>query len=390
MSNGENTNPVNKVAQSLSALSVEALNQIKSNLSTTLWLGIATGFVGIAGYSLSLQKMRWETLFLSILLASASYISGFFLGFLFGIPKRNADKESAYNLSTNLVDISDWLTKIIIGLGLIEIKRIPGYLESIGVYIQKETNGENSMKIFSVCVIIYFSIFGLYYGYNYMRLFLSGQFKEADDNLLQKQIKLSQTGEVLNNQDLSPDNLDESAKEKLKEYNQLLKTTKIEADYTFDDWYYKGISAYNTQDYNKTIVYMNNALEKDSKSPNAPDAYLYIGLAYIFLKIYDQALEANNKIIKNYKDYSYLYLAHHNNGVAYDNMGSFQKALGEFESAVTLNRSYTDSWNGKGYALINLHRYEDAIKALDEATAINPDDPNPWYNKATADAALKN
>src|ERR1035437_6808795 len=188
-----NKKTVEKASQNFSSLTREALEKITKNLNSTLRLGLVTGFTGIIGYTLSLHPAVWKFLFLFILLAAASYISGFFLGFLFGIPKRNTDKESAYNLSTNLVDISDWLTKIIIGLGLVEIRRIPGYLQSVGEYIQKATHGEDSMKIFSVCCIVYFSIFGLYYGYNYMRLFLSGQFKEADDNLLQKQIRLTET-----------------------------------------------------------------------------------------------------------------------------------------------------------------------------------------------------
>ena len=374
--NGERT------TQNLSALSTEALQKITSNLNSTLWLGVITGFSGIIGYTLNLQEKGWKILFLFILLAAASYISGFFLGFLFGIPKRNTDKESAYNLSTNLVDISDWLTKIIIGLGLIEIKRIPGYLLSIGDYIQKAIHGEDSIKIFASCSIVYFSIFGLYYGYNYMRLFLSGQFKEADDNLLQKQIKLTETGQALNNQDLSPDNLDQSSLEKVNEYNQLLKSTKTENDYTFDDWYYKGISAYDNKDYNKTIAYMKNALEKDSKAKNAADAWLYSGLAYGALKLYDKSFEANNIVINNYKDYSYLYLAYHNNGVNFTDLAQYENALKQFESATNLNPDYTDSWVGKGYALMYLNRFDEALASFDKAIKINAGDPNPWYNKA--------
>lgn len=383
-----NKKKVERATQNLSALSAEALQKITNNLNNTLWLGIITGFSGIIGYTLNLQKAGWKVLFLFILIASASYISGFFLGFLFGIPKRNTDKESAYNLSTNLVDISDWLTKIIIGLGLIEIKRIPAYLMSIGSYIQTSLHGEDSVKIFSVCAIVYFSIFGLYYGYNYMRLFLSGQFKEADDNLLQNQIKLTKTAEALNNEDLSPDNIDASALEKVKEYNQLLKSTKTENDYTFDDWYYKGISAYDNKDYNKTIVYMKNALEKDSRAKNSPDAYLYIGLSSGFLNLYDKSLEAYNTILNNYKDYSYLYLTHHNKGVTYIDLRQYENALKEFDAATNLNSGYSDSWVGKGYALLNLDRYEEAVTDLDEGIKINAYDPNLWYNKACAYSLL--
>ena len=370
------------VAQNFSSLTKDALDKITKNLNSTLRLGLATGFIGIIGYTLSLHPAAWKFLFLFILLASASYISGFFLGFLFGIPKRNTDKESAYNLSTNLVDISDWLTKIIIGLGLVEIRRIPGYLQSVGEYIQQATHGEDSMKIFSVSCIVYFSIFGLYYGYNYMRLFLSGQFKEADDNLLQKQIRLTETGEVLNSQNLSPDNIDDSAKEKLKEYNQLLKSTKTEEDYTFDDWYYKGIAAYDTKDNNKTIAYMKNALENDPRSKNAPDAYLYIGLAYYNLKLFEKAIEANNKIVNNYKDYGFVYLAHFNNGTYYDELKQYTSALQEYETSIEQKPDYAESWNNKGDILIKLNRYDEAIPVLDQSIKINSLLPYPWYNKA--------
>ncbi len=365
------------------ALTPENLDSIKSNLKSTLWLGLAAGFIAIVGYTLNLHN-SWKILFLIILLASASYISGFFLGFLFGIPKRNNDKESAYNLSTNLVDISDWLTKIIIGLGLVEMRKIPALLESVGVYIQKSVGGEDSLKIFSVCAIVYFSIFGLYYGYNYMRLFLSGQFKEADDNLLQKQIKLSEKGEELNSRDLSPDNIDPSAKKTLSEYEQLLKSTKTEDDYTFEDWYYKGIGAYDKQEYNKTIAYMKNALEKDPKSKNAPDAWLYIGLAYYSLKLYDKAIDANNKIITDYKDYPFMYLAHYNNGTYYSERGLDDKALPEFEMASTLKADDVNTWNNMGYTLIRLGNYKGAIDAVEKAIALNPLFANPWYNKASA------
>lgn len=384
----ENKNSIGKAAQNLSLLSAEALQKIRSNLNSTLWLGILTGIVGTVGYTLSLQKAGVKILFLFILISSASYISGFFLGFLFGIPKRNTDKESAYNLSTNLVDISDWLTKIIIGLGLIEIKKIPVYLMSIGSYIQQATHQEDSVKIFSGCAIVYFSIFGLYYGYNYMRLFLSGQFKEADDNLLQKQIKLSETGQALNAQDLSPDKIDESSLEKVKEYNQLLKSTKTEDDYTFDDWYYQGITAYNNKDYTKTIYYMKNAVEKDSRAKNSPDAYLYLSLAYAAQGIYDKSIETNNIVIKNYKDYNNLYLAYHNNGVNYTDKGQYEEALTQFEGAIDHNPTYWDSWAGKGFSSLYLNRYAEAIDALDRAIKYNKTDPNPWYNKACALAAL--
>ena len=368
-----------------SLLSAKTLEKITANLNNTLWLGVIAGITGVVGYSLTISG-GWKMLFLSVLMAAASYMSGFFLGFLFGIPKRISDTstQTAYNLNTNLVDISDWLTKIIIGLGLVEIKTIPGYLQSVGAYIQKATNGEESVKIFSVCCIVYFAIFGLYYGYNYMRLFLSGQFKEADDNLLKKEAQLSMKGEELKQQNLAPDNIDASASQTINEYNQLLKTVKTESDYTFDDWYYKGIEAYNKQDYNKTIVYMKNALEKDTKSINSPDAYLYVGLSYYNLGVYDKAIDANNNVINNYPNYPSLYLAHYNSGVYFGQIQQHEKAFEEYNTAIQLNDTYTNSWNNKGYEAINLGKYDDAIEALNKAITLEPTNSNAWFNRACA------
>src|SRR5882762_1055624 len=63
----------------------------------------------------------------SLLWALACFVSGAAVGFLFGIPKilqtansigGSTTTATAYNqqVNTNLVEISDWLTKIIVGL----------------------------------------------------------------------------------------------------------------------------------------------------------------------------------------------------------------------------------------------------------------------------------
>jgi tetratricopeptide (TPR) repeat protein len=316
-----------------------------------------------------------------VLLSAAAYVSGFFLGFLFGIPKRNVEKESAYNLSTNLVDISDWLTKIIIGLGLIEIKKIPATLQSIGIYVQTKTSTQGSVAIFTASCLVYFSIFGLYYGYNYMRLFLSGQFKEADDNLLMNQKKLSETKEELKNFDLSPNKVNEEAKEKVNAYNELLKSTKTEEDYTFDDWYIKGVDAYNRQDYNSSISNMNKAIEKDRKNKRVADAYLYVGLSFYYLKSYENAILAYNKIINEYTNYPFLYLAYVNRGLCYYQLSMLDKALLDYDFAINLNPAYQNAWAAKGDAHMDNGQYEEAIIAYSKAITLSPNDAAALFNR---------
>ena len=74
--------------------------------------------------------------FASLLIAGALWLTGGLLGFLFGIPKV-ADHSATtpvagppggarpfYMVNTNLEQVSDWLTKIIVGVGLVEAQRL--------------------------------------------------------------------------------------------------------------------------------------------------------------------------------------------------------------------------------------------------------------------------
>ena len=81
------------------------------------------------------------------MIAAAAVVAGWLLGLLFGIPRSlsrpqpasgqpGSRDEPATNengharpsrTNTNLEDVSDWLTKTIVGLGLANLYLIPGY-----------------------------------------------------------------------------------------------------------------------------------------------------------------------------------------------------------------------------------------------------------------------
>jgi len=82
-----------------------------------------------------------------MLTAGAALLSGLWLGFIFAIPrvgepkggKTTAQAQGAHlpastpqdglaPFNANLVEISDWLTKIVVGVGLVELHAIPGKL----------------------------------------------------------------------------------------------------------------------------------------------------------------------------------------------------------------------------------------------------------------------
>ena len=66
--------------------------------------------------------------------------------------------------------------------------------------------------------------------------------------------------------------------------------------------------------------------------------------------------------------------ARNNKGVALLNLGRYEDALKAFEEAVTLSPHNTNAWYNKGVALRNLGRYEDALMALNKAVELSPQD----------------
>jgi hypothetical protein len=125
-----------------------------------------------------------------IILSGASLFTGILLGFLFGIPK--SDKSAfdqrqssasrhnlSYELNTNLEDISDWLTKIIVGVGLVQLKQLPTYIRRLADFWASSFNGGFPIA-YVAGLIIFFAANGFLIGYLWTRLSLIGDFIEQD------------------------------------------------------------------------------------------------------------------------------------------------------------------------------------------------------------------
>jgi len=133
----------------------------------------------------------------------AYFVAGFLMGFLFGIPRVSQGKgnddgaapegvkanvgEHSYEqrVNTNLVEISDWLTKIIVGLGLIELRAVPERVHRAAVWMAQSISNKPATEIESVssfcgAFIIFFSVVGFLAGYLLTRLYFSGVFSQAD------------------------------------------------------------------------------------------------------------------------------------------------------------------------------------------------------------------
>lgn len=123
------------------------------------------------------------------ILAAAALAVGAFLGFLFGIPRSqqgelsDKDRENglrSYAENTNLEQISDWLTKIIVGLTLVQFREIIDYLDKIGGYFGPAIIKSDSLdvqKAVSVAIIIYFLIIGFMFLYLWTRIYVETLFQ---------------------------------------------------------------------------------------------------------------------------------------------------------------------------------------------------------------------
>ena len=126
------------------------------------------------------------------LVAGAAFSSGGIAGFLFGIPKiLQGEKQAAdqdlnkINIvqNDNLVEISDWLTKIIVGVGLTQLYKIPRFLGTIGRDFSPVFGDEPNSRAAVICVIIFFLALGFFAVYLWTRLFFVRFLKALNDQL---------------------------------------------------------------------------------------------------------------------------------------------------------------------------------------------------------------
>ena len=136
----------------------------------------------------------WMVFGTGSLMAFAFSALGGFFGFLFGIPRTSqegsgsppgqaagsagsASDRKGLGVNTNLEQISDWLTKIIVGVGLGELTRIPGKLVDLATFFKPGLNDNLSV---SMLLVLNFLIFGFFGSYLLTRMFLARAFSESD------------------------------------------------------------------------------------------------------------------------------------------------------------------------------------------------------------------
>lgn len=141
----------------------------------------------------------------ALLVAAASFSAGGLLGFLFGVPRdgggtrerspipggapststtnseRSTPVSATFAWNSNLVEVSDWLTKILVGVGLTQLLSIPTALAELGAWLAKGFTGNlsqppiqanNIAAAVAACVVVFFVCMGFIIGHLVTQLWL--------------------------------------------------------------------------------------------------------------------------------------------------------------------------------------------------------------------------
>ncbi|MFZ0869015.1 MAG: hypothetical protein WAN06_20380 [Candidatus Sulfotelmatobacter sp.] len=110
------------------------------------------------------------------LVAGAFFIGGVLLGYLFGLRPAGSSQGQPSNATsprTNLEEIADWLTKLFLGAGLVELTRLQGPIKQLAVFmahgVDAPRNTDPGSPAIALAIMGFFSANGLLYGYLWTR-----------------------------------------------------------------------------------------------------------------------------------------------------------------------------------------------------------------------------
>lgn len=178
------------------------MDELQYDLAATRSV-VILGFIGGLAAVVAWFVIEWsnrevaERIIAIFVWALACFAGGILLGFLFGIPRvlqagphgqdtqantaaNKPETRSTYQLliNTNLDDVSDWLTKIVVGVGLVQMREIPPTIKNFSIWIAGSERAVAPQIVAGL--VIYFGVLGFMSGYLTTRLFFERAFKIAD------------------------------------------------------------------------------------------------------------------------------------------------------------------------------------------------------------------
>lgn len=127
-----------------------------------------------------------------LMVAAAAALTGALLGFLFGIPRTLSGNDgqgrlphvqgehvvaSEYVDNTNLEQLSDWLTKILVGVGLTQISKIKEGMGDLAGFLAPQLDHSAP---FALGIVVFFAVCGFLRAYLWTRLSLKSELRESN------------------------------------------------------------------------------------------------------------------------------------------------------------------------------------------------------------------
>ena len=206
------------------------ISQIRKSLNVYFYfilIAVGIGSVAIFLYALPAPNpaVYFSIVVTSLLFGWAVFAGGALLGFIFGVPissaaqtktaeergptqeqtgeQKPADGNTAsappkyrplnYRPNTNLEQISDWLTKILVGVGLTQLLSLPGRLQELGKLLAPAMGNFGNSSLFVMGEVVFYGVCGFLASYIWTRVNLPKLYALADtDSILANERNLAQ------------------------------------------------------------------------------------------------------------------------------------------------------------------------------------------------------
>lgn len=141
--------------------------------NSSLLLAFCVPSLAAVMYGIGSTLALWTDGLLWIIYMVATAVVSAIMGLIFGVPRARTDFSAAsserYSSNSNLEQISDWLTKLLVGAGLVQLNSLPGLMADGSAYLGSGMSFANA-QAFSLSALLYGSGLGFATGYLWARL----------------------------------------------------------------------------------------------------------------------------------------------------------------------------------------------------------------------------